>query len=43
MCATLRLKGLDGESEGTECPPGVENPLKGDEKEDEVACGDDPD
>lgn len=42
-CATLRLKGLEGESEGTECRPGVDNPFKGDENVDELAYEDDPD
>jgi hypothetical protein len=42
MCATFRLKGLDGESEGTECPLGVENPLNGDENVDELAYEEDP-
>lgn len=43
MCATLRLKGLDGESEGTECPLGVVNPFSGDENVEELAYDDDPD
>lgn len=42
MCATFRLKGFDGESEGTECPPGVENPFDGDENVDELVYDDDP-
>lgn len=43
ICATLRLNGLDGESEGTECSLGVANPFKGDERVDELAYEDDPD
>lgn len=43
MCATLRLKGLDGESEGAECLLGVENPFNGDEDVDELAYEEDPD
>jgi hypothetical protein len=43
MCATFRLNGLDGESEGTECPLGVANPFNGDENVDELAYEDDPD
>lgn len=43
MCATFRLKGFDGESEGMECLLGVENPFDGDENADELACEDDPD
>jgi hypothetical protein len=34
---------LDGESEGTECLLGVENPFNGDENVDELAYDDDPD
>jgi len=37
ICATLRLNGLDGESEGMECPLGVANPFNGDENVDELA------
>ena len=43
MCATFKLKGLDGESEGMECPLGVENLFTGDENVDELAYEDDPD
>lgn len=43
MCATFRLNGLDGESEGTECPLGVANPFNGDENANELAYEDDPD
>ena len=42
-CATFRLNGLDGESEGMECSLGVANPFNGDEKVDELAYDDDPD
>lgn len=42
-CATFRLKGLDGESEGMECPLGVANPFRGDENVDELAYEDEPD
>lgn len=37
ICATLRLNGLDGESEGMESLLGVEDPLNGDENVDELA------
>ena len=36
-CATFRLNGLDGESEGKECLLGVANPFGGDENVDELA------
>jgi hypothetical protein len=42
-CATFKLNGLDGESEGTECLLGVAKPFTGDEKADELAHEDDPD
>ena len=40
-CANFKLNGFDGESEGTECLLGVENPFKGDESTDEPAQEDD--
>lgn len=42
-CATFKLKGLDGESEGTECLLGVANPFSGDENVGELVHEDDPD
>lgn len=42
-CATFRLNGLDGESEGMECRLGVANPFNGDENVGELAYEDDPD
>ena len=42
-CATFRLNGLDGESEGMECLLGVANPFSGDENVDELVYEDDPD
>lgn len=43
ICATLRLNGLDGESEGMECSLGVANPFNGEENTDELAQEDDSD
>lgn len=37
ICATFRLNGFEGESEGTECRLGVTNPLGGDENVEELA------
>jgi len=37
ICATLRLNGLDGESEGMECSLGVANPFNGEENTEELA------